>query len=172
VERISVFLIGVVSLAVVAVVAALTMDAPGGGRTDVSYLPAVNATLNAIAAVLLVVGFVFVRARRIHAHAIAMLGAVGVSTLFLVSYVTYHYHAGSRAFTGQGWIRPVYFLLLLSHIVLAAVIVPFVLTTLHRAIRADFTRHRRLARLTLPLWLYVSITGVLVYLLLYRLYPG
>jgi uncharacterized membrane protein YozB (DUF420 family) len=139
---------------------------------EISSLPAVNATLNGIAATLLVVGFAFIRARRVRAHAITMLSAVGVSALFLVSYLTYHYHAGSRAFTGQGWVRPVYFLLLLSHIVLAAVIVPFVLTTLYRALRGHFARHRRLARLTLPLWLYVSVTGVAVYLLLYQLYPG
>jgi putative membrane protein len=166
--------IGFLTLVVVGLVGVL-MTTGGGARPgalDVTGLPRLNATLNAISAGLLVAGWVCIRRRRVTAHIACMLGAFAVSTLFLLSYVTYHYYAGSRPFTGQGWIRPVYFLLLLSHIVLAAVIVPFVLTTLHRAIRADFTRHRRLARLTLPLWLYVSITGVLVYLLLYRLYPG
>ena len=100
-----------------------------------------------------------------------MLGACAVSTLFLVSYVTYHYLAGSRPFTGQGWIRGVYFPILISHIVLAAVMVPFVLTTVYRALSGDFARHVRIARFTLPVWLYVSVTGVVVYVMLYHLYP-
>jgi uncharacterized membrane protein YozB (DUF420 family) len=100
-----------------------------------------------------------------------MLSAFSVSVLFLVSYVVYHALAGSRPFTGLGWIRPVYFALLISHVVLAAAMVPFVLTTLYRALGADFPRHVRLARVTLPVWLYVSITGVVVYVILYRLFP-
>jgi putative membrane protein len=98
-----------------------------------------------------------------------MLLAFGLSALFLVSYVAYHAQAGSRPFTGQGWIRPLYFALLLSHIVLAAVILPFALTTLYRAWRLDFVRHVRVARWTLPVWLYVSVTGVIVYWMLYHL---
>lgn len=98
-----------------------------------------------------------------------MLSALGTSALFLVSYLVYHYQVGSVAFKGQGWIRPVYFTVLISHTVLATAIVPLVLITLMRAVRANFDRHRRIARVTLPLWIYVSITGVIVYLMLYWL---
>jgi putative membrane protein len=100
-----------------------------------------------------------------------MLGAFSVSVLFLVSYVTYHALAGSQPFAGTGWVRWLYFPILISHILLAAAMVPFVLTTLYRALGADFTRHARLARFTLPVWIYVSVTGVVVYLMLYHL-PG
>lgn len=163
-------LIGVVSLLVLGLVGALALaPSTGRGTVDVSALPTVNAALNATCAVLLVIGFALIRARRIRAHLMVMTSAFAVSTLFLVSYVTYHYHAGSRAFTGQGIIRPIYFFFLLTHIVLAAVIVPLVLTTLYRAWRGDFVRHRWIARITLPVWLYVSITGVLVYWMLYHL---
>ena len=173
-DRLAFTLIGILTLAVVGLVGLLM--ASGGGRTttlDVSALPVVNACLNTSSAVLLVAGFVFIRRRRIAAHVACMLGALGMSTLFLLSYVTYHYHAGSRPFTGQGWIRPVYFTLLITHVVLAAVIVPLALTTIYRGWRAlgryaPFAWHVRLARWTLPLWLYVSITGVLVYWLLYH----
>jgi putative membrane protein len=162
-------LIGAVSLLVLGIVGALALAPKGSGSgLDVTALPTVNAALNATCAVLLVVGYALIRARRIRAHLTVMTSAFAVSTLFLVSYVTYHYHAGSRAFTGQGIIRPIYFFLLLTHIVLAAVIVPLVLTTLLRAWRGDFARHRRIARITLPVWLYVSITGVAVYVLLYH----
>jgi putative membrane protein len=163
-------LIGAVSLLVLGLVGALMLAAPSGGRgsVDVSALPTVNAALNATCAVLLVVGFALIRARRIRAHLTVMTSAFAVSTLFLLSYVTYHYHAGSRPFTGQGIIRPIYFFLLLTHIVLAAVIVPLALTTLYRAWRGDFVKHRWIARITLPVWLYVSVTGVLVYWLLYH----
>jgi uncharacterized membrane protein YozB (DUF420 family) len=121
--------------------------------------------------VLLTAGWFFIRRRKIAAHRACMLGAVAVSTLFLVSYVVYHALAGSRPFTGQGPIRWVYFPLLLTHIVLAAAMVPFVLTTLYRALGGDFARHARLARKTAPVWLYVSVTGVVVYWMLYRLFP-
>ena len=104
---------------------------------------------------------------RVAAHRACMLGAVAVSTAFLISYVIYHSMAGSRPFAGQGWIRAVYFPLLISHILLAAAMVPFVLTTLYRALAGDFTRHARLARRTLPVWLYGSVTGVLVYWLVF-----
>ena len=168
-DRAALGLIGVLSLLVLGVVGALTLG-PGGGRgaVDVSSLPAVNATLNGAAAALLSVGFVLIRRRRIRGHLVAMTGAFALSTLFLVSYVIYHYHAGSRPFTGQGIVRPIYFFLLLTHIVLAAVIVPLAMTTLYRAWRGDFGRHVRVARWTLPIWLYVSVTGVLVYWLLYH----
>jgi putative membrane protein len=137
----------------------------------VAALPAVNATLNAATSVLLVTGYVLVRRRRLAAHRAAMTAALVLSTAFLLSYVVYHAVAGSVRFTGQGVIRPVYFTILLSHIVLAAGIVPLVLTTVWRAWSGRFDRHRRIARWTLPLWLYVSVTGVLVYWMLYHLYP-
>ena len=172
-DRFALPLIGVLSVVIVLVVAYLLLGHPAGqgGRADVAVLPTLNALLNGTSAVLLTAGWLLIRRRRIAAHRACMLGAVAVSTLFLVSYVVYHALAGSRPFTGQGLIRWLYFPLLLSHIVLAAAMVPFVLTTLYRALGADFARHARLARLTLPVWLYVSVTGVVVYLILYRLYP-
>ena len=172
-DRAALGVIGMLSLLVLGVVGTLTLGPDGGrGTVDVSALPAVNATLNGTAAVLLATGFVLIRRRRVRAHLMAMTGAFAVSTLFLASYVLYHYHAGSRPFTGQGLIRPVYFFLLLTHIVLAAVIVPLALTTLYRAWRGEFSRHVGVARWTLPIWLYVSVTGVLVYWLLYHVAPG
>jgi putative membrane protein len=164
-------LIGVLSLVVVGLVGVLLLGhTPGqGGRADVAALPTLNAVLNGASAVLLVAGWLSVRRRRIALHRACMLGAFCVSVLFLVSYVIYHALAGSRSFTGLGWVRWIYFPVLVSHIVLAAAMVPFVLTTLYRALSADFTRHARLARLTLPVWLYVSVTGVVVYLMIYHL---
>ena len=134
-------------------------------------LPAVNATLNGTSAVLLAVGYLFIRRRRIAAHKVCMLSAFGTSSLFLISYLTYHYHVGSVRFTGQGAARAVYFTILLSHTILAAAILPLALVTLSRALRGRFDRHVRIARWTLPLWLYVSVTGVIVYWMLYHLYP-
>jgi putative membrane protein len=171
-DRVALPLIGLVSSLVLLAVGVLLL-APAAARPTlapgVSLLPTLNAALNATSAVLLAAGFSFIRTRRVRAHMTAMLSAFGVSVLFLVFYVTYHAQAGSRPFTGHGWIRPVYFALLLSHIVLAAAIVPIALTTLFRAWRGDYARHRRIARWALPVWLYVSVTGVAVYLLLYRL---
>ena len=173
-DRVALPLIGVLSLVVVLVVAALLLGhSPGrGGRADVAALPTLNALLNGTCAVMLTAGWYFVRRRRIAAHRACMLGAFSVSVLFLVSYVTYHALAGSRAFAGPGWTRWIYFPLLISHIVLAAAMVPFVLTTLYRALGGEFARHARLARGTLPVWLYVSVTGVIVYCMLYLLPAG
>jgi uncharacterized membrane protein YozB (DUF420 family) len=170
-DRIAISIIGVLSFAIVFVVGALLLGHEPGRpwSAEVAALPALNAALNATSAALLGVGWAAVRRRRIALHRACMLGACGVSTLFLVSYVTYHYLAGSRPFTGAGWVRWVYFPILVSHIVLAATMVPFVLTTLYRALSGDFVRHARIARLTLPVWVYVSVTGVVVYLLLYQL---
>ena len=172
-DRIALPVIGAVSVVVVLAVGVLLLGhTPGrGGRADVAALPALNAVLNGASAVLLMAGWLAIRRRRIAVHRGCMLGAFSVSVLFLVSYVVYHALAGSRPFAGQGWIRPVYFGVLITHVVLAAAMVPFVLTTLYRALGADFARHARLARLTLPVWLYVSVTGVAVYLILYRLFP-
>jgi putative membrane protein len=132
--------------------------------------PALNAALNATSAVLLSTGYVMIRRGRVLAHKSCMGLAFLSSMAFLVSYVLYHVKVGSVAFRGEGWIRPVYFTLLASHTVLAASIVPLALITLSRALREDFVRHKRIARWTLPLWLYVSVTGVLIYFLLYHLY--
>jgi len=137
----------------------------------VAYLPALNAALNAASAILLAAGYLFIRRRRVAEHKRCMLSAFGTSTIFLVSYLTLRYFAGMTRFTGQGWIRPVYFTILISHTVLAAAIVPLALVTLSRGLRGRYDRHVRIARWTLPLWLYVSVTGVLVYWILYRLYP-
>ena len=137
---------------------------------SISALPAVNATLNAIATVLLVAGYVCIRRGNVRAHRAAMIGAFTTSALFLISYVVYHANAGSRPFPGQGPIRTVYFVILVSHIVLAAAIPPLAALTLWRALASRFDRHVRLARWTLPLWLYVSVTGIVVYLMLYQVY--
>jgi len=136
---------------------------------SVADLPALNATLNAIAAVLLVIGYVLIRRGRIQQHRRVMLAAFTTSALFLVSYVTYHANAGSRPFAGQGPIRIVYFAILISHVILAAAILPMALITLTHGLRARFDRHVPIARWTLPIWLYVSVTGVVVYWMLYRM---
>lgn len=132
--------------------------------------PAVNASLNATTAILLLTGYAMIRRRRIAWHRACMIAATVTASLFLACYVWYHAHIGSKPFPGRGWIRPVYFAILISHTVLAAAVVPLALTTLVRALRGQFPKHRRIARWTLPIWLYVSVTGVLVYLLLYRWY--
>jgi len=136
---------------------------------NLSDLPALNASLNGVATVFLVAGYVLIRRRRIEAHRASMMAAVAASALFLISYVIYHANAGSRPFTGTGPIRAIYFFILLTHIVLAAAIVPMVLITLSRALRERFDRHAAIARWTLPIWLYVSVTGVVIYLMLYRM---
>lgn len=136
---------------------------------DYTILPAVNATLNGISGVFLLVGYVLIRRRQITAHRNAMLGAFGSSTLFLISYLIYHAQAGSRPFTGQGAIRYVYFAILISHVILAAAILPMAITTLSRGLRGRYTDHKRIAKWTFPTWMYVSITGVIVYLMLYQM---
>ena len=136
------------------------------------FAPALNAALNASSAAFLTAGYFLIRSRRIGAHKTCMLLACACSTAFLVSYVLYHLRVGSVPFQGQGWIRPVYFTLLGTHTVLAVTIVPLAMITLARALRGNFERHRRIARWTLPAWLYVSATGVIVYFLLYHLYAA
>jgi uncharacterized membrane protein YozB (DUF420 family) len=137
-----------------------------------SILPHLNALLNATSFVLLVCGLFFILRGRVRMHRACMISALVVSSLFLVSYVVYHAQYGSMRFKGQGFVRPLYFSILFTHVVLAVAIVPLVTITLRRALRGDFVRHRRIARWTYPLWLYVSVTGVVVYLMLYRLYPS
>jgi putative membrane protein len=138
----------------------------------ISYLPHLNAILNSSSALLLLAGFRFIRRGRIQAHRKCQVSAVVTSALFLISYLTYHYYHGATKFPGQGLVRPLYFTILITHTILAVVIVPLILVTLYRAARGDFIRHRRIARWTLPLWIYVSVTGVVVYVMLYHLYPS
>jgi len=134
---------------------------------ELSILPTLNAGLNSISALLLTTGYVFVRQGRINQHRACMVGAFSASTLFLISYLIYHFNVGSVAFTGQGAIRVIYFAILITHVLLAALILPLAMITLIRAIRGQFNTHRKIARLTLPVWLYVSVTGVVIYAMLY-----
>ena len=136
-----------------------------------SHLPTFNALLNTTSALCLITGFYFIKQRNITAHRRAMLSACAVSTLFLISYLTYHYLAGSTKFTGQGTIRTIYFSILLSHTILAMVVVPLAILSVINGLRDNRPFHRRISRWTLPIWLYVSVTGVLVYLFLYHWYP-
>jgi uncharacterized membrane protein YozB (DUF420 family) len=138
----------------------------------VQVLPTLNAALNGTAAVLLIGGYALIRSGRREAHRKAMLSAVAASALFLISYLIYHSFHGSTPFPGRGAVRVVYFFILVTHVVLAALILPLALVTLRLALRGQLQRHRRLARWTLPLWLYVSVTGVIIYWMLYRLYPA
>ncbi len=138
--------------------------------SDYSLFPKINATLNASSAVLLVTGRTLIRRKRMAAHRAVMLAALGTSILFLASYLYYHYHVPHTPFRGTGWSRPVYFTILTSHTILAAVILPMVIITLKRALGGQFDRHRAIARWTYPLWLYVSVTGVIVYLMLYQIF--
>lgn len=136
-----------------------------------TFLPALNATLNGIAAVLLVVGYLLVRQKKITAHRNVMMAAFLVSSAFLASYLYYHFHYSSRPFQGTGLIRPIYFAMLLSHILLATAMVPFVLRMLWLALKNRIEAHRKLARWVWPVWMYTSVTGVLIYLMLYQWYP-
>ena len=135
-----------------------------------ALLPALNATLNATSGILLTIGYILIRRGHINAHRNSMLLAFSSSTLFLISYVTYHAHAGSHPFGGQGSVRFVYFAILISHILLAMVILPMAIVTLTRGLRGNYARHVIIARKTFPIWMYVSVTGVIVYLMLYQLY--
>jgi putative membrane protein len=134
-----------------------------------SDLPTLNATLNGISFAILLMGYYFVRQGKIIAHKTCMLSALAASILFLTSYLVYHYNVGSVRFTKEGWIRPVYFTILISHTVLAVAVVPLAVVTLYRAWKERFTRHVKIARWALPIWLYVSVTGVIIYLMLYRI---
>jgi uncharacterized membrane protein YozB (DUF420 family) len=135
-----------------------------------AMFPAINAALNGSSAVLLLVGRGFIKRGRMAAHRAIMLACVATSALFLICYLYFHAHVGNIRFQGQGWIRPVYFGILISHTILAVTIVPMVIITLSRALRARFDRHRAIARWTFPLWLYVSVTGVVIYVMLYHMF--
>jgi len=131
-------------------------------------LPAVNASLNALSGILLLIGYVLIRARRIQQHRACMIAAFATSSLFLICYVVYHAQVGSVRFTRQGFVRPLYYTILITHVTLAATVLPLAIITLSRGLRARYPQHRRIARWTLPVWMYVSVTGVLVYVLLYQ----
>ena len=136
---------------------------------DLSFLPAVNALLNSASSICLILGYLSIRKGNRTRHTKMMLGALTFSFLFLICYLTYHAFHGDTLFHGEGWIRPLYFFILISHISLSAVVLPLVLTTVYFAATGNFNRHPKIARVTLPIWLYVSVTGVLVYLMLYHL---
>jgi len=136
-----------------------------------AFFPALNATLNGTSAALLLTGRVLIAKRRIVAHRICMIAAVVASALFLACYLFFHFKVGNILFLGQGWVRPVYFTILISHVTLAMVIVPMAIVTLTRGVRGRYPQHRAIARWTWPLWMYVSITGVLVYFMLYQWFP-
>jgi uncharacterized membrane protein YozB (DUF420 family) len=135
---------------------------------DIHSLPAVNATLNGISGVLLIAGYLLMRARRIELHRRVMIAAFVTSSLFLMCYIVYHANVGSVRFTRPGFVRPLYFTILITHVTLAATVPPLAIITLSRGLKARYPQHRRIARWTFPIWLYVSVTGVLVYVLLYR----
>jgi uncharacterized membrane protein YozB (DUF420 family) len=139
---------------------------------DYHVLPTVNAFLNGTSALLLLIGLAFIRKRQIARHRAVMISAFVVSVVFLVSYLTYHFHAGTTRFPGTGMIRPIYFTILLTHTVLAAAVPFLAVVTLSSGLRARYDRHRTIARITFPVWLYVSVTGVIIYLMLYHLFPA
>jgi putative membrane protein len=135
---------------------------------SVHDLPAVNATLNALSGILLLTGYALIRARQIEQHRKVMIAAFITSSLFLVSYIVYHAQVGSVRFPRHGFVRPLYYTILVTHVTLAATVLPLAIVTLSRGLKARFSQHRRIARWTFPIWLYVSVTGVLVYVLLYQ----
>jgi uncharacterized membrane protein YozB (DUF420 family) len=137
---------------------------------DYSIFPALNAGLNGASAIMIATGRVLIRRQRVKLHRACMIIAVATSSLFLVSYLYYHVHVGSVHFPGQGWVRPVYFTILISHTLLATAVVPLVLLSLTYGLRGKFDRHRRIVRWAFPVWLYVSVTGVVVYVMLYQIY--
>ena len=145
---------------------------PAGRWLVIDDLPAVNATLNAASGVLLVIGYFLIRSGRIDQHRRVMIAAFGLSTLFLACYIVYHWQVGSVRFTRSGFVRPLYFSILFTHIVLAAAVPPLAIVSLWRGLAGKYFKHRAIARWTLPIWLYVSVTGVMVYLMLYHLWPS
>ena len=139
---------------------------------SVHFLPTLNAILNATSAVLLVTGYVFIRRKNVNAHRAFMVAALIASILFLTCYLIYHYNVGATKFQGPDWARTLYFIVLIPHTILAVAMVPFIITVVIRAFRKQFDKHRRLARWTFPVWLYVSVTGVIVYFMLYHWFPS
>ena len=136
-----------------------------------SDLPPINAGLNSLSTIFLTLGFIFIRQKKIEAHRNCMIAAFCTSTLFLAGYLVYHYFAGRTTFKDPQWFRPIYLAILLTHTVLAVVIVPLIFVTLSRALKARYELHKKIARWTWPIWMYVSVTGVLIYFLLYQIFP-
>lgn len=137
-----------------------------------SFLPTLNGSLNACVSALLVCGWILIKRKQAGPHKLCMLTATALSAIFLTSYLIYHFHHKMTAFPGTGWSRPVYYTILITHVILAAVNLPLVVMTLTRALKGDLERHRKLARITMPIWLYVAVTGVIVYLMLYVWFPS
>ncbi len=160
------WLIAIISVAVPVLVAVLFYMPAIDLNIDISFFPKFHAALNSCVAVLLVTGLVFIRRRNVKAHRACMMGAFSLSALFLISYVIYHSASESTAFGGEGIIRYVYYFILGTHIILAAIIMPFILITMSRALTFKFDKHRKIARITFPLWLYVAVTGVIVYFMI------
>ncbi len=140
--------------------------------TAATILPHVNAVLNALSTILILIGFTFIRAGNRAMHRKVMIAAIIVSAVFLACYLTYHFMAPIFVFRGTGWTIPAYYSLLISHVVLAVVVTPMVVMTAWRSLHGDFERHKKLARWTLPIWLYVTVTGVVIYAILYHVYPA
>ena len=159
-------LVSAAALAFIGYILVLREAGTAAGAVDLRFLPAVNAALNATSAVLLAAGWVAIRRRAIRVHKRLMVAAFATSAVFLVSYLVYHWVHGDTKFAGVGWVRPVYFAILISHVVLSMSVVPMALTAFYFAWRREFQRHRRLTRIALPIWLYVSVTGVVIYLML------
>ena len=161
-------IIGILSVAVPVLVAVLLFIPQTGklGDLDVSFLPHLNAVLNSATAISLIAGYIFIKKGKRQYHTTAMITAFVLSSLFLISYVIYHYQAPATKFGGEGIIRGVYFIILITHIILAAVIVPFVLLSIYFATTKQFTKHRKIVKWTFPMWVYVAITGVVVYLMI------
>ncbi len=169
-DRLPRALVAGISLVAVAAVLVVTYALPGrsGREAEVGILPSVNATLNATSSALLVMGYFFVRRRRLGAHKACMLVALGTSAAFFVGYLIHHARVGSVPYQGTGMARTLYFSVLIPHVLLATAVLPLALTTVYRALTGSFERHRRIARWTLPIWLFVSVSGVVVYFLLYH----
>lgn len=159
-------LIAIISIVVPVLVAILIYTPAFHLNVDVSFLPALNAILNSTVTVLLLLGYYFIRNKNRKAHKLSMLSAFSLSALFLISYIVYHSSTEETTFGGEGPVRYVYFIILITHIILAAAIMPFILITLSRALSERFDRHRKIARITFPLWLYVSVTGVIIYFMI------
>ena len=160
----------IVSFILVIAVAVIYVTPKADIGRSLDFLPLLNACINGTVSALLVIGFILIRQKKIQAHRVVMTSSIVLSVLFLLSYVLYHTTHESTAYGGEGLLRSVYFFILISHIILAIVIVPLVLISFSRALVGQFERHRRIARITLPLWLYVSVTGVIVYLMIYPYY--
>jgi putative membrane protein len=156
----------VLSTVAVAFIAFILLRGKSAGGPDLSFMPAINACFNALSATCLVAGYVAIRQKKVAVHRLLMVTAFACSALFLVGYLSYHFVHGDTKFTGVGLIRPVYFALLISHILLSLSVVPLALTSFYFAFTRSFARHRRLNRVFLPIWLYVSVTGVLIFLML------